>query len=255
MTGQTYPAGWDGVIAQWEARRAPLATRPGEPGLPPLSVDLVPLRDATVPADLPPPAPPVSSYARKHHALAAEFAGASQLALLNAITISCLRRRGWPPQAPALFRRIWWEQGEALIVTLNTRWLVSSVTTFADHGETEGERFLGQSFKLLFKLMKFYEFERLYSGRRPDEPFRLKDKVNAPLPMEINPFALRDGGLDVNLLAPLWRQAGDEPVMGPLARALLERLNADPGTVFRRIALMRATLLERDGRHKAAEGA
>lgn len=252
MTDRTYPAGWDGVIEQWEARRAPLATRPGEAGLPPLSVDLVPLRDARVPAEPPPPAPPVSSFARKRHALAVEFAGAPELALLNAITISCLRRRGWPPQAPALFRRIWWEQGDALIAALNTRWLVSSVTTFADHGATEGERFLGQSFKLLFKLMKFYEFERLYSGRRPDEPFRLKDKVQAPLPMEINPFSLRDGGLDVNLLAPLWRQAGEEPVMGPLARALLERLDADPGTVFRRIARMRAALLDRDTRRMAA---
>jgi hypothetical protein len=239
MTGLTYPDGWDAVIAQWEARRAPLRTRPGEPGLPPETADLAALRDAVVPADLPDPAPPVSTFARKRHALAREFAGQSELALLNAVTIACLRRRSWPKQAPVLFRRIWREQSDPLIAALPTRWLVSSAITFADHGTTESERYLGQSLRMLFKLVKLYEFERLYSGRRPDEPFKLRGKAKAPLPMDINPFSLRDGGLDVNLLAPLWLQAQGEAVMGTLACALLHRLNADPGTVLRRLAIMR----------------
>jgi hypothetical protein len=252
MTGLTYPDGWDAVIAQWESRRAPLWTRPGEAGLPPATVDLAALRDAVVPADQPDPAPPVSSFARKRHALAREFAGQSELALLNAITIACLRRRSWPPEAPVLFRRIWQEQADALIATLSTRWLVSSAITFADHGANEGERYLGQSLRMLFKLVKLYEFERLYSGRRPDEPFRLRGRVQAPLPMDINPFSLRDGGLDVNLLAPLWQRAQREAVLGPLACALLDRLNADPGTVLRRLAIMRERLLARETPREAA---
>ncbi|MFN6976777.1 MAG: hypothetical protein ACK4OP_01510 [Gemmobacter sp.] len=246
MPPLTYPAGWNAVIEQWEARRAPLTTRPGEQGLPPADIDLVPLRDVLVPGAPEPPAPPVSSFARKRHALTEEFAGQSELALLNALVVACLRRRAWPAQAPVLFRRIWWEQSAVMTATLNTRWLVSSAVTFADHGETEGERYLGQSIRMLFKLVKLYEFERLYSGVPPDQPFRLGRKVQAPLPMEINPFALRDGGLDVNLLAPLWKQALDEPVLGPLACVLFDRLNADPGTVLRRLALMREKLRARN---------
>jgi hypothetical protein len=249
MTRLTYPAGWDAVIDRWEARRAPLRARPGEPGLPAADADLAALREAAVPPAPPPPAPPArpaSSLARKRHALAREFAGQSELALLNALVISCLRRRAWPDAAPVLFRRIWAEQGEALIASLSSRWLVSSVITFADHGTSESERYLGQSLRMLFKLVKLYEFERLYSGRRPEEPFRLRDKVQSPLPMDINPFSLREGGLDINLLAPLWRRALGEPVMGPLACALLDRLNADPGTVLRRLALMRDRLPPRD---------
>jgi hypothetical protein len=107
---------------------------------------------------------------------------------------------------------------------------------------------LGQSMKMLFKLLKLYEFERLFSGFDPAQPFKPGQKSKAALPMEINPFSIRDGGLDVNLLAPIWQQALAEPVMGPLACHLLDRLNSDPGTVFRRIALMRERLLAREAK-------
>jgi hypothetical protein len=252
---QTYPGGWDAVIAQWEGRRAPLVTAPGEAGLPPLDADLAALAAAVVPAApagaAPTGARPGSPFARKQQALAAEFAGASALALLNALTISVLRRRDWPDQAPALFRRIWAEHAPALTAELNTRWIVSSVITFADHGQTESERMLGQSMKMLFKLVKLYEYERLWSGLAPTQPFRFGNRASADLPMQINPFSIRDGGLDVNLLAPLWKQALAEPVMGPVTCHLLDRLNADPGTVFRRMAIMRERLLARDARAAA----
>ncbi|MCC1492329.1 glycosyltransferase family 2 protein [Cognatishimia sp. F0-27] len=47
------------------------------------------------------------------------------------------------------------------------------------------------------------------------------------------------GGLDVNLIARLWTEAGDDPVIRPLARHLLERLIDDPGTVFQRLKAIR----------------
>lgn len=249
----TYPDGWQAVIDRWEGRRAPLTFAPGE-ALYPLDVDLAALARASVPATPPAPVPPVSGFARKRHALALEFAGQPELALAHALVLSSLRKRGHPDHAPALFRRIWAEQAPALLGMLNTRWLVSGVITFAEFGATESERMLGQSMKMLFKLVKLYEFERLFSGLDPDQPFRVGQKSKAPLPMEINPFSIRDGGLDVNLLAPIWKQAMAEPVMGPLTCHLLDRLNADPGTVFRRIALMRARLLARDARRTAGEG-
>ena len=239
----TYPGGWDAAIERYEARRAPLGFGPGE-GLPPADADLARLLAATV-ADPGPMPDRASGFARKHHALAADLHGMPELALLHGVLISCLRKRAWPAQAPALFRRIWAEHPAPMLAVLPTRWLISAAITFADHGETASERHLGQSLKVLFSLLKLTEFERLYSGLAPDEPFRLNQKSRADLPMGIEPFSLRDGGLDINLLAPMVQAARGEPVLGPLALALLDRLNADPGTIFRRIALMRDKLEQR----------
>lgn len=241
----TYPDGWDAAIARYEARRAPLDFAAGE-ALPPLDVALEPLAARLIGA--PEPLPPRPSlYARKRHAMAEEMQGKPELALLHGLLIACLRKRAWPDQAPGLFRRLWVEQGAVLTGCLSTRWLISAAITFADHGGTEGERRLGQSLKVLFSLLKLTEFERLYSGLDPAVPFRLGHKAKAALPMEIEPFALRDGGLDINLLAPLVVEARAEPVLGPLAMALLDRLNADRGTVFRRLGLMRDKLIARKG--------
>lgn len=243
MSDLTYPDGWDAAIARFEARRAPLGFGPGE-ALPPGDCDFAPLRATPVAAPTAPEARP-SAFARKRQALAEELQGQPELALLHALLIACLRKRDWPDQAPALFRRLWSEEAATLTAVLPTRWLISAAITFADHGATEGERSLGQSLKVLFSLLKLTEFERLYSGFEPAQPFRLGRRVKVPLPMGIEPFALRDGGLDINLLAPLVQQARDEPVLGPLALLLLDRLNADPGTLFRRLGLMRETLLAR----------
>lgn len=239
----TYPGGWAAAIDRYEARRAPLNFAAGE-ALPPPDVDLVPLCARLVPDPGPIPDRP-SSFARKRHALATELQGQPELMLLHAVLIATLRKRAWPAQAPGLFRRIWTEQGDWLCEVLPSRWLISAAITFADHGETEGERHLGQSMKVLFSLLKLTEFERLYSGLAPDTAFPVGQRIKADLPMGIEPFSLRDGGLDINLLAPMVQAALEEPVLGKVALALLDRLNADPGTVFRRLSLMREELLQR----------
>lgn len=236
-----YPGGIEAVLARAEGRRDPLEHAPGE-GLPPLDVDLAPLRAAVVgdPDADPLEAPPFrSSYHRKRHAIRRELAGQSELAALNALLIAHLRKRAWPEHAPALFRRLWAEEGAHLVQALDPRWLVSSVTTFGDHGATAGERGLGLALATLFGAIKLYEFERLHSGVRPEQPFPRGARVAAPLPMEMEPYALVSGGLDLNLLARLWREAGDDPVAGPPARRLLDMLVRDPGTLFARLQAMR----------------
>lgn len=243
----TYPDGFEGVNARWEERRDPLTARDGE-GLPPLNCDLASMASERMPD---PPAPlvkPASSFAFKSHALAKELAGASRLAHLNALLIAHLRRRAWPDHAPALFCRLWTEHADDLIAELNARWLVSSLQTFADHGQTEAQRRVGSSLGLLFSMMKLYEFERTFSGTEPAEPHRLGKRAKVPLPMEMDDFSLKSGGLDYNMLAPLWRDAGADPVIAPLAQHLLEMLNRDNGTVFRRIQTMRERIARREER-------
>ena len=245
-SARTWPEGWDAMIARHEARRAPIVFGPGE-GLPAADIDLAPLRTGFVMRDER-EAAGLSGYARKYRMLSRQLEGCSELVLLHGLLISCLRKRSWPDAAPVLFRRLWTEEREHLLHELPGRWLISAAITFADHGIDEGERSIGQSMLVMFSLLKLTEFERLFSGSGPERPFPFGQRHEGPLPLELEPFSLRDGGLDINLIAPLIVQAREQPVLGPLALTLIERLDTDPGTIFRRIATMRRRLEKRDRR-------
>lgn len=235
----TYADAPDSLIALWMKRRKRMDFAPGE-ALPPLDVPLQPLLDARIPAD-PPPAPARSSrHGRKLYDLRVELQGLPELAALNAILISHLRKRRHPREAPPLFRRIWTEAGPALMPLLPGRWLISSVITFGEHGETEAQRRIGLGMNVFFSMMKLYEYERCHSGHDGDRVVAARRLGRRRLPLDMPPFALVGGGLDINLLAQIWNEARAEPVAGRLACHLLDRLNADPRNLFRRIGMMRA---------------
>ncbi|MDG1736810.1 MAG: hypothetical protein P8L68_17895 [Paracoccaceae bacterium] len=178
-------------------------------------------------------------YRFKRRQIAAEFIGKSQLCLLNGCLIATLRKREWPERAPALFTRLWAEHSDHLLNALDMRWKVSSITTFSNHGQTESQRRLGQSLSTLFGLMKLYEPERLFTGLPPSQPHRRGNRKDAPLPLEMETFSIRNGGLDVNLLGPIWEDAQRDTVAGPLATDLLQSLIDSGDTVFARMAAMR----------------
>lgn len=232
----TYPGAPASLIALWDKRRGPMAFGPGEAW----PEDLAGLLVTLVPDPLPPLPAGAGAHATKQHEIAGEFAGKPALFAVHGLIVAHLRKRRAPKGTASLFRRMWTEQSGVLIEGLPTRWLISAAITFGEHGETEGERTLGRELSVLFSLMKLYEFERLFSGHLPDQAFAPSARRKAPLPMGMQPFSLVSGGLDVNLLAPIWARAEGEPVLGPLALALLDRLNGEPGTLFRRLAAMRA---------------
>jgi hypothetical protein len=236
----TYDGAPDALIEAWNQRRRALTLAKGE-ALPDMDVDLKALLAARVPADetLPRPA---SAHASKRHEIRRELAGCSELAALNALLIAHLRKKRHPRHAPRLFRRLWQEEPDALLAELPPRWLISSVITFGDHGWNEGQRRVGLAMNMLFSLMKLYEFERLYSGSPADTAFPLRRRPRKDLPLDMPGFSLLAGGLDINLLAQVWDMARDEPVAGRIACHLLDKLNHDPRSLFRRIALMRADL-------------
>ena len=254
MTGpdRTYPDAPDGLIRQWNKRRAALGTAPGE-ALAPLDCDLAALAQKTLPPTPTPPPEGASRHAQKIYELKQDLAGKSELSLLNGLLIAHMRKRRFPGHAPQLFYRIWREQSDHLLRELSTRWLISSVITFGEAGASEDERSLAREMGMLFSLMKLYEYERLYSGLPPEKPFALRNRIAADLPLDMPGFSLVSGGLDINLLAPLWDRALRQPVLGPLACHLLERLNADKGTLFRRIGAMRATKRARLAARKTGE--
>ncbi|WP_108815873.1 hypothetical protein [Loktanella sp. Alg231-35] len=237
---ETFPGGIANLLPQYRNRRARLT---GE-DLPPLNVDFRPLAAiALPPQDIPRPEG-LTRVQKKRHMLLGELAGHSELALLHGLLISHLRKHTYPDTAPALFLRLWKEEEEWLLDTLPTRWLISAAITFAEHGETEEDRNLAARMNILFSLMKILEAERCFSGLHPQEPFHIRDRQKAQLPMGMQGFSVLKGDLEAHLLAPLWRDAGKAPGCGPLVRQLLHLLNEDDGTVFRRFAHMREKAAE-----------
>lgn len=239
---ESHPGGIASLADQWMRRRAPFAFVRGE-RLPAADVDLAAMRGQIVtrPPD-PRPGMPQTRYSERLRGARKEFAGRSALCLLNALVIMNLRKSSYPPRAPQLFLRLWREEADTLLAELDGRWLISSIITFADHGETEADRRIGQSLNILFSLMKLYEAERLYSGLQAYEPFDATRRTTGSLPMGMPNFAIRTGDLEANLLVPLLHEAEAAPAAGRLATHLLDRLNRDPRGLFRRLALMRATL-------------
>ncbi|KMK67089.1 glycosyltransferase family 2 protein [Puniceibacterium sp. IMCC21224] len=244
----TYPGGIQAVLSQMEGRRDAFSYAPGE-GLPPPNIVLEPLAQACVtdPRHDPEEQEPArSSYARKRRVLRQEFAGASELCCLNGLLIAHLRKREVPDHAAPLFLRLWTEQAPHLLAHLNPRWLVSSITTFGDHGATPVQRSVGLALSVLFGTMKLYETERLYSGLPPERAFALDAKVKATLATEMDAYAITAGGLDVNMLGRLWQEAQGDAVIAPLAHHLLDLLIHDDRTLFRRLMTMRKRKLRQE---------
>lgn len=234
----TYDNAPESLIAHWDSRRVPLGGRK-DGGLPGADADLAALvfRPHRGPGLF--PLGRRTGQSRKADLIREELPEASELAFLNALCIAHLRKSSWPDAAPVLFRRIWEEQAPAMLAELPLRWRISSAITFATHGKTEAERRLGQSLNILFSLIKLYEFERSFSGRAPHQTFAIAGRERSALPMGLPGFSLATGKLDIELLAPIWADARATPVLGPLACDLLQHLNDDEGTLFRRLDLMR----------------
>ena len=245
MADPTYPGAPDSLIEMWNVRRAPLTFARGEK-LPPLDVDLKALLATRVPTDEVLAHPRrASAHLLKQHEIRLEMAGQTELAALNGLLIAHLRKRDFPSHTPALFRRIWSEEADALLAELSPRWLISSAITFGDHGANEDQRRVGLAMNILFSLMKLYEFERLFSRAPSERAFSVRQRAKSKLPLDMPAFALINGGLDINFLAQIWEMARDEPVAGRIACHLLRQLNEDPGGLFRRLGLMRQDLHER----------
>lgn len=236
-SGKTFSGGVQALLAQYQKRRALLTG----PDLPPPDMDFDALKTRPLPPQDNPRPEGLSRVAKKRHMLLGELQGHCELALLHGLLVSHLRKHTYPDHAPALFLRLWREQEDWLLANLPTRWLISAVITFAEHGMTEADRNLAARMNMLFSVMKIFEAERAFSGLPPQKPFRIQDRNKSPMPMGMKDFSVLNGDLEAHLLAPLWRDAHHAPAIGNLVRHLLESLNSDDGTVFRRFALMRET--------------
>lgn len=176
-------------------------------------------------------------------ALRARLGGHREIEFLNALAISYLRRRTpHEDHARALFFRIWDECGEDLVKDMNTRWLISTLMTFADHGRTEEERSAGALGYLYGAMLVASETERAYwpEGAAPEieatsastERFGLN---GAP------PFELGTSDHLTNLHAFIYRHGRTSAVTAPIVERLMLRVRYSD-TMFSRFDEARVRL-------------
>lgn len=176
---------------------------------------------------------------KKLDLLAQEFQGEPELLLLHAYTVAHARKRRRPGIAKSLFLRLWREESVYLIENLPPRWLLSSIISFSVYGENEKQRTAGFVFNSFFSLMKLYEVERQYSGKKADALFSLREKVNSPLPVGLMPFSIKNGDLDINTLSLLHEVSKADDLISIPCFELLRVLLDDNGTIFSRLNAMK----------------
>lgn len=140
--------------------------------LPPDDTNLTAYLFDILPSEVPQPTVSRANISDQSLILDYHFRGKSQLAKLNALTISYLRRdTRYTDKARHLFHRIWREQGPLLVNELSTRWLISTLQTFLDHGENEAQRVIGAAGHFYANMMKIYEGERSIEGLEQDSTY------------------------------------------------------------------------------------
>ena len=233
---------WATVLGRHKRRTVPIAGA-SNAGLPSFEAALEGAKDALV---IPSVGYQFSAFepvqaSAKLDTLASEFAGQPELLLLHAYLVAHARKERRPDIAGKIFLRLWNEESDYLMQHLTVRWLLSSVISFATYGDNEVQRTAGLAFNMAFSFIKLYEAERLYSNRKPSKPFNLDKKVDAPLPVELSSYSMRNGDLDINTLATLHGIALADPLMRRPCMHLLDKLIVDDGTVFARLAMMKAS--------------
>ncbi|UWS05103.1 hypothetical protein K4K94_05060 [Phaeobacter inhibens] len=242
IDNENYPGGFYKLLRQLEKKEVPFVDPLS--ALPAADADLAILfRPLTNPAPVSATQKGLPSHhiAHKWQSLREEFAGDPEIWALHALCIAILRRREAPPEARALFLRIWAEHGAALAARLPTRWLISAAATFADHGETIDQRLGGQGLQMLFHMIKLHDSERRLSGRPTDSGLpRVKGKDLDDIGLGMTPYHLPYGDLDRHMLARLWRYGEQDPVLQPLAVRMLRMVMEDPRSIFGRIQRYKA---------------
>lgn len=239
---EIYPGGFYKLMRTLERRQRPF--NGVETVLPPHDVDLGQMLEQTVP-----PVHPDQNlqHLDEHHInhkkleLQKEFTSQPELLFLHALAIAILRRDAPAPEARALFLRIWKEHGTRLAPQLSVRWLISTATTFADHGATSDQRALGMGLSLLFDLIKLHDSERQAAGFAGDIPHDFVERAERPgLAFDMMPYSFYKGDLDRVMLARLWQLGERDKTIFPLAVRMLRLVMYDRRSVFARIASHKA---------------
>lgn len=182
-----------------------------------------------------------------------EFRGLPELALLNALTIAYLRRStDQTAKARTLFFRLWAERADDLAPHLTPRWLVSTLRTFQEHGETDDQRLIGATGSLYGYMMRIYESERAMAGASPDDRYVTNDVPKGTFGFpDLATTSVKDNDSMSHVHTLLMHHSLLDAGAGRVLEELLTRSYQAPN-VFRRADDHRARLLGQDARHQSS---
>jgi hypothetical protein len=172
---------------------------------------------------------------RQERILKHRFRNRPMVCYYNAFAISYLRRdTQHTAHAKELFLSLWEQEYPVLLATLPTRWLISTLQTFMDHGRSEEQRQVGTAGYFFSNTLKAYEAERAIEGHAADAIYpNTKPTTQNQFP-GLDRFPLGNTDLMVNLLALLLEISTRDEVSG---RVLIEFLirTKSAATLFSRM--------------------
>lgn len=165
------------------------------------------------------------NMAEQEEILRFRFKGLPYVCFAVGFSISYLRRStDHTERARNLFFEAWRTEYPLLLATLPTRWLISSLQTFMDHGLSADQRLIGASGYFFSNTLKAYEAERSLEGRAADEVYQfVRPETKNGFP-GMDRFELGGTDLMVNTLALLLELSCAEPVSGGVLQELLARI-------------------------------
>jgi hypothetical protein len=203
--------------------------------LPDPFVDLMPYRTHLIDAPESFPEGGRQAMENQYKILQYRFRGMPETCALLGLTISYLRRRtAHTEHAAFLFQRLWEEEHEILLGTLQTRWLISTFQTFMDHGADENQRLIGGSAYFFSNMLKAYEAERALDGLDPDSIYPNSHSVTKNGFAGLDRFSLGGSDLLLNTNALLLEISGRETRSGRVVQEFLLRLKSSK-TIFSRM--------------------
>ena len=208
--------------------------------LPPLDCNLIALRSQPIEGEA--ALPDVQRIRMENQAriLTFRMREQPQTCHLLALVISYLRRStGHTAHASHLFQRLWTEEYPVLLGFLETRWLISILQTFMEHGVTQDQRITGAAGFLFANTLKLYEAERALDGLDPAATYPNLTPVTPSRFWGLD--RLRVGGSDMllNTTAHLLELAAREDLSGRVLQELLLRIKRQH-TAFSRMDRTRA---------------
>lgn len=195
--------------------------------LPECDVDLLPMLTTILPKDQFPIDASRQRMEDQSKILRYHLRGKSVLSHLNGLTISYLRRdTKYTDKARYLFHRIWDEHGLSLINELSTRWLISSLQTFYDHGKSENQRLIGSASYFYANMMKIYESERSIEGSQPDAVYENETPQTSNMFRGLDRFSVGGSDLMLNTNALALEIAAKDDVAGLVFQEFLLRVKS-----------------------------
>lgn len=103
-----------------------------------------------------------------------EFVGQPEISFYHAALIVKLRREIDVTESLQAFRALWNIEGLTLLGLLNSRWIISALDTFADHGKHE-EQTAAMAVVTFFNMLKMADTEYRLSGKNGYDSEKLQE--------------------------------------------------------------------------------